>query len=163
MERVFFTSSFGLLTGKTEIEINLSISRDLTEIDKRNIKEIGYKLDTLLYEESIRNNESLKQKAIEEKMKLISLFGDEKIFVCEIPNEYSDNAYYQIFPWLLVTTTKGVFKIGWRKRVIVIDWSATLNKSLAIELFSDYVTMGDHMIHAWGYEKAKEYIEKLLQ
>lgn len=101
------------------------------------------------------------QKKAEEKEKLLSLFGNNLIFVEEIPNEYdcdSENC------WFRVTTKIGHLKIGWRKRVIYLDYSETiLNNIKGTNLFpGEDTTTLDTGIHAWGYEKAKEYINILL-
>lgn len=97
---------------------------------------------------------------------LKSLF-DNPIYVKEIPNEYYNKYSYLAVPWLLVTTTKGIIKIGWRSKVINIDWSESDVLSTAEDLFPDEnVTKGDYTnwryIHAWGYDKAREYISKIL-
>lgn len=162
MKQVYYVHTYGTLN-ETKLEINLSLSRELTENDKNNIQRIGNSLMEALYSESIKTNLKIIQDAKNEKEKLIALFPD-KIFVQQIPNEYSDDAYYQMFPWLLITTIKGPIKIGWRKRVLEIDWSNTIIDKLAEDLFpNEDVTKGNSYIHAWGYEKAQEYINKLLQ
>lgn len=98
---------------------------------------------------------------------LKSLFNNP-IYVKIIDNEYwGEHPYAWASPWLLVTTAKGVIKIGWRKRVINIDWSQSDVKTEARDLFpTEDVTKGDYTnpryIHAWGYEKAKEYLDKIL-
>lgn len=61
-------------------------------------------------------------------------------------------------PWWLVNTSGGLVKIGWRKRVINIDWSAT---SIRKEITSDDVTKDDTKVHAWSYFKALEYLTEL--
>lgn len=79
----------------------------------------------------------------------------------EIPNEYDpiDEAF---MPWLLIRTMVGTFRVGWRKRVLVLDWSQTGIRSTARQLFeSENVTMDTHMIHCWGYEKATSYLKTL--
>jgi len=92
------------------------------------------------------------------KISTTSRYG-QAVYVREIPNEYWGEMGE---PWLIVTTEIGHVKIGWRKRVIEIDWSDTDIKSSAEDLFPDEnVTKIDKMIHAWGYEKATEYIKKL--
>jgi hypothetical protein len=53
------------------------------------------------------------------------------------------------------------FKLGWRKRVISIDWSRT-NVSLPDLFEGEDVTRDDTMIHAWGYDKCAEYLKKLV-
>jgi hypothetical protein len=66
----------------------------------------------------------------------------------------------------VVTTNIGRVKIGWRKRVINIDWSDTVVKKKAEELFpEENVTKGGYdnhfYIHAWSYEDAKKYLDRI--
>lgn len=62
-----------------------------------------------------------------------------------------------------MTTPIGHIKIGWRKRVVVIDWSETIVKENADDLFPDEdVTKVGKLIHAWGVKKATEYVGKLF-
>lgn len=85
------------------------------------------------------------------------------IFVERIPNKYWGPADPMSLrhPWLLVTTRLGHFEIGWRKRVINIDWSRTTIGKRP-DLFLDQgVTVGDTYVHAYGYEKAGEYLARL--
>ena len=92
---------------------------------------------------------------------LLALFGDEKIYAEAIPNEYWPGHTRRY--WFIVTTKVGHIKIGWRKRVISIDWSKTTVKTTAEELFpKEEVTKEERLIHAYGYEKAKEYVQKIL-
>ena len=57
------------------------------------------------------------------------------IFVEEIPNGYCNEPCCSRLPWFIVTTPVGHIKIGWRKRVINIDWTNTLQKKNGHELF----------------------------
>lgn len=95
---------------------------------------------------------------------LIGLFGDRAIYVEELPNGYGEHdPYWSLFPWFKVTTGCGPIKIGWRKRVINIDWAESEITARANDLFpNEDVTKGSSYIHAWGYEKAQGYIDKLL-
>lgn len=61
-------------------------------------------------------------------------------------------------PWWLVITGHGVIRIGWRKRVIEIDWSDT---GRAVEVTKDDVTKEPMLVHAWSYPKALEYLTAL--
>ncbi len=88
--------------------------------------------------------------------------GFTAISMQSIPNEYCSCKFCA--PWFLVNTEFGVFKIGWRKRVIDIDWCAVdIPPELNIfSLFVDEeVTKGSSNIHAWGWEKAEEYLTKV--
>lgn len=58
-------------------------------------------------------------------------------------------------PWWVVPTDNGLITIGWRKRVIAIDWTQTNRRGLVTE---DDVTKDDCSVHAWGYEKAVGYL-----
>lgn len=94
--------------------------------------------------------------------RLFAEAGVEPIYLEEIPNRYDSGPYSVNRPWYRVTTPVGHFVLGWRKRVIQIDWSETTVKSTAAELFpGEDVTKGDRMIHAWGYQKAAEYLKRL--
>lgn len=80
-----------------------------------------------------------------------------------VNNQYSGDVFYYKYPWVIVTTEKGPLKIGWRKRVINLDWSESDIKSNGEVLFSEEkTTKGDRYVHCWGYNKAAEYIKKLI-
>lgn len=65
-------------------------------------------------------------------------------------------------PWWLVKTDIGIIEIGWRKRVIQIDWSDTGHKlDVTCVCGKDDVTREPHLVHAWGYAKAVAYLENL--
>jgi len=111
--------------------------------------------------------------------------GLERALLSAIPNEYwkEDTAE----PWCLARTPFGTLKIGWRKRVLNIDWSAVLNERLAkidkLDLDTRYdaraalhktidantlfpnedVTRWETGIHAWGAEKAVEYLKVIRE
>lgn len=65
-------------------------------------------------------------------------------------------------PWYNVITPNGCLTIGWRKRVINIDFSE-LDLKVEPDFSQESVTQGDHSIHAWGYDKAEEYIKHLKE
>lgn len=115
-----------------------------------------------IYGQKIKEDPNSAVASKKERDELLSCFPDH-IFVEEIPNGYSPGAYYlRHLPWFIVTTKLGRIKIGWRKRVINIDWSDSIIEHTAEGLFPDEdTTKGDKYIHAWSLEKAKEYIEAL--
>ena len=81
----------------------------------------------------------------------------------ELPNEYWPRVpnYQQLrdeSPWWLVHTEFGMVKIGWRKRVISIDWRRTAVRAVVTE---DDVTKDDTYVHAYSYVKALEYLTAL--
>lgn len=65
-------------------------------------------------------------------------------------------------PWyILKITGLAPIILGWRKSVINIDWSRS-GVDLS-DLFSNQdVTKDEHMIHAWGYEKASDYLSRIV-
>ncbi len=84
-------------------------------------------------------------------------------YVEEIPNGYCNQGCCRHLPWFIVTTQVGRIKIGWRKRVVEINWSDTTGTKTSEELFKDEdVTKGNKMIHAWDLNKAKKYIAKII-
>ena len=166
-ERVYRSESFGEY-GALGLELHATVGkREFSESDKRMISEAMSKLAEELHGNTIRQNPKLLQSSVEERKQILSLF-DQPIYVETTKNEYFQGAWGEMFPWFIVTTKVGRIKIGWRKRVIEIHWTDTLNTTKAKELFPDEdVTKSndwdkERYIHAWGLEKAKAYINKIL-
>lgn len=81
----------------------------------------------------------------------------------KLANKYwPENPYYADIaarhPWWLVMTPYGAIVMGWRKRVISINWEDTAVRAV---LTDDDVTKSDTMVHAWSYGAALEYMTKL--
>jgi len=111
----------------------------------------------------IELNPEEKEFTEKEREQLLSVFP-EHIFYEAIPNGYCSDWCCRHKPWYIVTTKVGHFKIGWRKRVIEIDWSKIRNPQKAKDLFpAEDVTKGDYYIHAWSVKDAKKYIDKILE
>lgn len=93
------------------------------------------------------------------------VFGDLSIYVDEIPNGYCKEQCCEHLPWFIVTTKIGRIKIGWRKRVIEIDWEDTIETTeFADNLFpGEDVTKGNKYIHAWSVEDAKRYVKTIME
>jgi hypothetical protein len=113
----------------------------------------------------------------EEQVRAIFLLaGVEVRSLYEIKNKYWPPTYVDLIaahPWWLVSTDKGLIEIGWRKRVISIDWkdtgvtlplvspnSAQLERS---EITSDATTTWPTGVHAWTYGKAVDYLKVLFK
>lgn len=108
-------------------------------------------------------DEQTKKAAAQEREELISVFNSANIFVEEIPNGYCHSWCCRHKPWFIVTTKVGRFTIGWRKRVIYINWEDTIGSKVGGELFSnEHTTYGDKYIHAWSLGKAKEYVNAII-
>lgn len=103
----------------------------------------------------------------EEKARAIFLLaGFEIQRMHKLENKYWPEAYAEerkCSPWWLVETTRGVIEIGWRKRVISIDWQSTGIEAKVLGEGEDWITHGPHMVHAYGYAKAVEYMTKLYR
>jgi hypothetical protein len=79
-----------------------------------------------------------------------------------ILNKYCGDECCAHRPWFLFHTPLGGIKIGWRKRVISVEFQDNFRKFRLQKLFADEdVTKGDNHIHAWGYEKLYEYLKKV--
>lgn len=88
----------------------------------------------------------------------MAILGDCYI---KAPNEYYKGDHCE--PWYIFYTKKGPLKVGWRKRVINVDWSGFPQKEYCDKLFpNENVTKGDFYIHAWGYQDLKKFVGVLL-
>lgn len=83
--------------------------------------------------------------------------GLNPVLVEEIPNGYwPSGASYEkarrSSPWAVVTSELGRITLGWRKRVIELDWSGSLVKGDAPTLFPGWTatkgSKGERYIHA---------------
>ena len=98
------------------------------------------------------------------KIEVAGLFVLAKIDVLdmfEIKNKYWGDINPVISakePWWLVKTNYGLVEIGWRKRVISIDWSDTKVRKV---ITSDDTTKDEYSVHAWLMPKALEYLTEL--
>lgn len=104
----------------------------------------------------------------EEAKSLFSLAGFQVLKMYQLANGYipieraseRDFQYLQANPWWLAKTDFGLIRIGWRKRVISIDWSDTPFRGVITE---DDVTKDGEGVHAYSYVKALEYLTALNQ
>jgi hypothetical protein len=156
--------------GSYGIEIRVSVNRPLNENDSVAFDKLGDQAEAALMAETMRLDPKEQARKFEERNKLLALFGNEVdpfltargIYVEEIPNGYCPRWCCSQRPWYKVTTNRGVITLGWRKHVIEITWGPAAGGT-ADELFpGEDVTKYDRTIHAWGYDKAGEYIAKIL-
>lgn len=119
-------------------------------------------IEKAVRERAMQLNPDAHEAARKEREQLIGLFP-ETIFVKELPNGYCSDWCCKHLPWFEVITRQGPIQIGWRKRVINIDWSQMPLKRKAEVLFSgENVTKGDYHIHAWSPEDAARYIQWII-
>ena len=101
---------------------------------------------------------TLKPNVLDDFKAIFQLAGIKASKWHEIKNQYwPDGPNYDDIrtPWYLAQTEHGLIKIGWRKRVIQIDWEDTKVRKIVT---NDEVTKDDTSVHAWTYYKAVEYM-----
>ncbi len=96
-----------------------------------------------------------------EAVGIVVLAGYTFLGLTAIPNEYSRSGA----SWWEVSTDMGIIKIGWRKRVINIDWSHTgqvLDLGAGERVcFSEGITHEPTYVHAWSEDAAINYLREL--
>lgn len=148
--------------GEFGLRIYVSINRELTDGEKTIMNQAGNQIMGKLLENSIKADPQSMEHAAKEKKDLLACFP-EPVYVKEITNGYCSAPCCAHRPWFIVTTKVGPITIGWRKRVIVVDWSKSDVTKDAWDLFGkEDTTKEGRMIHAWGYDKAKEYVVAIL-
>jgi hypothetical protein len=141
-----------------EVRVLLPDRVELSDAMRRSLLTVGYEAYKAVQRDVRRNDPKEVEARRREAADIRALF-DAPVFVEEVTNEYSLDGR----PWFVVTTKVGRVKVGWRKRVISIDWSGSTVDRDAHDLFPDEdVTKVGRLIHAWGYEKAREYLKKIV-
>jgi len=153
-------------TGAFELEIIIGATK-LPDIKSKAIAFALYDaakaIKTEVLSQIVRDQPDSMRAVELERASLLSMFKTP-IYVEEIPNGYCSEYCCRHRPWFVVTTSVGRFTIGWRKRVIQIDWKDTVGTKPAIELFpEEKTTMEDKYIHAWSLEDAARYIETVIK
>lgn len=156
-------------TADLGIKILVSLGREIDDSDKRAIRKLVDPLIEDLQKETLRLRPKTAEEATLERAEIVNLFAGP-IFVEEIPNGYCSRYCCAFKPWFVVTTGKGRIKIGWRKSVIHLEWTDSAIGKTAAEVFPKEeawpgyeTTQYDKVIHAHGYQKAAEYIQRLMQ
>lgn len=156
-EVAYHSESWGP-SGSLGVKIMLVIDRELTDNDRNAARKACDKIREALQEETMALDPKTAINSAKERTDIIGLF-DGSIYVEEIPNEYDNSWAYKHLPWFRVTTKIGHVKIGWRTRVIFIDWSETGVNKTAEEMFPhEDVSKYEREIHAWSLEDAKKYL-----
>ena len=93
--------------------------------------------------------------------RIMELVYEDELTFDILPNGYCNQPCCAHKPWFLCHTPDGDIEIGWRKRVISIEWKENF-KPFDMSIFdSEDVTKWKRGIHAWGNDKAYEYIKKV--
>ena len=153
------------------IEVRVAMDREFTENDKRFSYKIGDEIEDAILREGARINPELQAERDAEQRHFMTCFPDNmNIFAEAIPNQYCSRYCCEMSPWYKVTTPKGVITIGWRKRVIHLEWEPRVTGGINADtlfpnekVYGDVdVTRYDCVIHAYGYDKAKQYLSVIL-
>lgn len=145
------------------VQINIALNRDISQKEDNEISAHARAIVNILRRNTLLNDPTEIEQRAKERADILACFPPGiAIYVKEIANGYYSES---VNPWFEVTTPKGIIQIGWRKRVINIDWSGLDNIIHADTLCNegDITTRGISFIHAWGYEKAKEYLSTILK
>ncbi len=155
----------GTASGKGEFafRIQVRIGRELTKGERHALYDAQDILDQAFIKGNHEVDPEVHAAAAQRRQETLACFGARVIYVEEIPNGYCSRGCCVFYPWFIITTSIGRIKIGWRKRVIHLEWTDSLVKQTADELFAGDMTKYDRVIHAWGYEKATEYINRLFE
>jgi hypothetical protein len=98
------------------------------------------------------------------EVEAIFLLADIRVFsLGKVDNEYwPDTPTYaklrQESPWWIVQTELGTIKLGWRRRVIALDWSETKMRKWVTP---EDVQQTDTSVHASSHGKAVDYLSNL--
>lgn len=142
--------------------IKILVATELQNLDREAIHCAGYRatdgITAAIMAAVVSENSEAQEHCRKEREDLLGLF-EQPIYAEEIPNGYCSQWCCKHLPWFVVTTAIGRFKLGWRKRVISIDWSDTRAVRTADELFpNEKVTKDGRLIHAWSLDDARRYI-----
>lgn len=144
------------------VKILISADRQLGQQDARMLDRLGEEIYNEISAESIKLDPEALERVAQERRDLIGLF-DEPIFVEEMPNGYCGAYCCRHRPWFVVTTKVGRIVIGWRKRVIEINWEQSVVKLQAMELFpNEDVTRYLRTVHAWSLTDARRYLMAIM-
>ena len=149
--------------GTYGVVINLSVNREITEAEQSRCNAMAEELIRLMQCETVRMDPDTRKAKIATRDLFIQRFRDahlDPVFVEEIPNGYwgPDHPAGVESPWYVITSKIGRIRIGWRKRVVEINWSDSILKPLIAtreaigsKIFSDVKarTVGDTFVHCW--------------
>ena len=147
------------------LELRADLGRPLGEADRVIIDKVMTDLNRRLLAQSTRlhpENIAWKEHWLAKSREVFEFAGLAPIHVREIDNGYCGPQCCPHRVWLVVTTRVGPITVGWRKSVIVVDWTRSDVLATAYDLFRfEDVTKGHRDIHAHGYDKMAEYLTRI--
>lgn len=119
----------------------------------------------MLTEQLMLEQLKAKELMIERLKAIFLLAGIELLSFHQLPNNYCGDNCCPHRPWGLAETKYGLIKIGWRKRVISIEWpkEANINGKDILPKGEEWITSWESGIHAYGWAKAVEYLTVFVQ
>lgn len=148
-----------------DLELRVGLDRPLDEADKAVVRDAMSGLEKRLLARSALlhpDNVEWKRSWLASARGAFEDAGLAPIHVKEIDNEYCGALCCPHRVWLRVTTRVGPITVGWRKHVIVVDWTRSDIEATANDLFRfEETTKGYKDVHAHGYEKMAEYLTRI--
>lgn len=161
-KQVLKREEFGGL-GSFGMEILISTDHEITHEENIAIMRAYDAIREAVGIVSVALNQQEVEARNKEQQNFVGMFPPDCLWRA-IPNQYCSRWCCSQQPWYMFATPIGPVTIGWRKGVINIDWSISLLKKTAEELFpGENTTKGPHSIHAWGQENARRYVDVLLR
>jgi hypothetical protein len=149
-------------TGDHGVRVAITTDRQLTKDEELMAWKFTREIDDAVLAEDRRHDPEAIREASDEREQLLGLF-DRPIYAEEIANGYCSLGCCKHLPWFVVTTTRGRFTVGRRKRVTHISWEAKVGAN-AYQLFpNEQVTKEALLIHAWNMEDARRYIRCVME
>lgn len=154
-----YVEAFTSETDDFGLKILIAAGRSLTQAEKVLLYRVKDQIEDAVLTQTMRQNSEAIAAAVAQRSAILALFS-EPIFAEEIPNGYCPRWCCKHLPWFVVTTRVGRITVGYRKRVIHIAWECG---KTAEELFpGEDTTKFDRTVHAWGLDKAREYISVIV-
>lgn len=156
--------------GHFGLQIKIAIPREFCGEDNRIMDQVAEEIQEAIMRTTVARDPEEQRQRDEEQKKFMECFGNRNIFAEAIPNQYCPRWCCSMKPWYKVTTSRGIITVGWRKRVIHLEWEPRVTGGVNADtmfpnekVYGDVdVTRYDCVIHAYGYEKLTEYLNKLL-
>ena len=152
--------------GDFGVKILATVKRPLSREENLALYEAEELITEAILKEDLRLDPSAQHQKNQATEVMLSLFIKGAHFR-ELPNGYCSRSCCSQKPWYKVLTEIGWLTIGWRKRVMNIDWTETVVELSGEELFpvwdSTRSRKGDptRFLHVGSYEDAQKVIDQL--
>jgi hypothetical protein len=154
--------SHGVTSGFIGVKILVAVDRDYNR-EQDWLGDLAEEIRDRVWKGTVELNPETRAAMDRLEEEFRSLFPGH-VYMKRTPNQYCSQPCCISSPWFIVTTPAGRFTIGWRKRVMSIDYSDTVVETPACVLFSDEpVTKEGRLIHAYSYDDARKYIKRIYE